>query len=78
MKEFKDYKDNVAGEKKNKTLRIVIFPSKQTHRETRANCKGNSHIENHLGSAFIPLTFLSFFFFKKGEISLLNCGLLGL
>lgn len=59
MKEFKDYKDNVAGEKKKKTLRIVIFPSKQTHRETRANCKGNSHIENHLGSAFIPLTFLS-------------------
>ena len=63
MKEFKDYKDNVAGGEK-KPKRIVIFPSKQTHQETRANCKGNSHIENHLGSAFIPLTFLSF---KKNE-----------
>lgn len=60
MKEFKDYKEDVAGKKKT-TLRIVIFPSKQTHQETRANYKGNSHIENHLGSAFIPLTFLSFF-----------------
>lgn len=46
-------------EKKQK-LRIVIFPSKQTHQEARANFKGNSHIENHLGSVFIPLTFLSF------------------
>lgn len=60
MKEFKDYKENAAGKKKKKNLRIVIFPSKQTHQETRDNCKGNSRIENHLGSAFIPLPFLSF------------------